>query len=100
MATFKEKEGRPHIKKFRHDLNLAQAASISYVLNVIKELTIAYPVQASKVKITDVQVTETYGHNDRNIVVKYIFVDKPQKGTQVVQLDDFTLQKIIDRYLS
>lgn len=94
------KKNKPHIKKFKKDTSFETAFGVGQVLQVIEDLKEQYPQQSSKVQVTDVQVTKTYGHDDKKIVVKYIYVDKPNKGVQKIELDNFSLQEIIDRYLN
>ena len=91
---------KPHIKKFKKDAHFSTAFAISKVLSLIEQLKQTYPTQASKVKVVDVHLTSMYGHDNQKIVVKYIFVDKPAKGIQEISIDEFTMQSIIDRYLS
>ena len=93
------KRDKPHIKQFHKETTGETAVAIGQVLQVIEDLKQAYPTQASKVKVVDVHLTKTYGHDDKKIVVRWIYVDKPQKGVQEIEVDDFTLQDIIDRYL-
>jgi len=94
-----KKVKKPHIDKFYRDVTFSTAVAIGEVLQVIEDLRQAYPTQASKVKVVDVHLTETYGHNNQRIIIKYIYIDKPQKGVQEIDLNDLSLQEIIDRYL-
>lgn len=93
------KKDKPHIKKFYKDIQFATVSSISYVLGVIRDLKEEYPQYADEVIIKDIQITETYGYEDRITMVKYMYRSKPNKGLQEMILTDFDIQEIIDRWL-
>jgi len=91
---------KPHVKQFYKNTKFTSAASVSEVMRIIKQLREQYPQYARKVKIEDISITETYGHEDRTVKVKYSFTDKPNKGIQEITLDKFKLQEIVTKYLS